>query len=238
MANKKKSKKYKVKVTENGPYLVTGGLSLSEEIIETDEDGISVGWKKGKKFGVKEEYALCRCGHSGNQPYCNRAHAEKNFDGSETASKKGFKEQAEFINGKGVALYDAEALCAVARFCDLGKGAWQLAEDSGDPEDKKLCIKESELCPSGRLVAVDKKTGKVYEPEFDPSIVLIQDPARKVSGPLYLKGGIPVISADGFEYEVRNRQTLCRCGESKNKPFCDGTHISCGFRDDIPENKG
>jgi CDGSH-type Zn-finger protein len=46
-------------------------------------------------------------------------------------------------------------------------------------------------------------------------------------------GGIPTVAADGFEYEVRNRVTLCRCGASKNKPFCDGTHAAINFRDGL-----
>jgi CDGSH-type Zn-finger protein len=48
---------------------------------------------------------------------------------------------------------------------------------------------------------------------------------------LWVRGGIPVISADGFAYEVRNRVTLCRCGASANKPFCDGSHYKISFRD-------
>jgi CDGSH-type Zn-finger protein len=46
-----------------------------------------------------------------------------------------------------------------------------------------------------------------------------------------VKGGVPVESADGTVYEVRNRVTLCRCGKSTNKPFCDGTHIDVNFKD-------
>jgi CDGSH-type Zn-finger protein len=42
---------------------------------------------------------------------------------------------------------------------------------------------------------------------------------------------VPVVAADGSTYEVRNRQTLCRCGESDNKPFCDGSHKQVGFRE-------
>ena len=63
------------------------------------------------------------------------------------------------------------------------------------------------------------------------SIGVTEQPSEKVSGPLWLRGGIPVISADGFAYEVRNRMTLCRCGASANKPFCDGSHFKVGFRD-------
>jgi hypothetical protein len=77
----------------------------------------------------------------------------------------------------------------------------------------------------------DKKSGKALEPEFEPAIVLIEDPAQNCSGPLFVKGGIPIEAADGYQYEVRNRVTLCRCGQSRNKPFCDATHIRVRFKD-------
>jgi len=44
-----------------------------------------------------------------------------------------------------------------------------------------------------------------------------------------VRGGVRVVAADGEDYEVRNRQTLCRCGQSQNKPFCDGSHKEFGF---------
>jgi hypothetical protein len=69
-----------------------------------------------------------------------------------------------------------------------------------------------------------KKTKKTIEPEFEKSIGLIEDPAVGVSGPIWVRGGIPVESADGKTYKVRNRVTLCRCGKSSNKPFCDSSH--------------
>jgi hypothetical protein len=81
-------------------------------------------------------------------------------------------------------------------------------------------------CPSGRLVAWDKQAGQPVEPALSPSIGLVQDPTKGVSGPLWVRGGIAVESADGEVYEARNRQTLCRCGASRNKPFCDGSHIT------------
>jgi CDGSH-type Zn-finger protein len=37
-------------------------------------------------------------------------------------------------------------------------------------------------------------------------------------------------AADGHQYERRNNMTICRCGESKSKPFCDGTHASVNFK--------
>jgi Iron-binding zinc finger CDGSH type len=80
-------------------------------------------------------------------------------------------------------------------------------------------------------VARERGTGQPLEPALPVSIGLIEDPVEGVSGPLWLRGGIPVTSADGFEYEVRQRVTLCRCGASKNKPFCDGSHVGVKFSD-------
>jgi hypothetical protein len=62
-------------------------------------------------------------------------------------------------------------------------------------------------------------------------IGLIEDPEQQCSGPLWMQGGIPIVAADGFEYEVCNRVALDRCGASKNKPFCDGTHAATKSRD-------
>jgi CDGSH-type Zn-finger protein len=50
------------------------------------------------------------------------------------------------------------------------------------------------------------------------------DPFLGVNGPIWVRGEIPIQSADGKIYEVRNRVTLCRCGKSLNKPFCDSSH--------------
>ena len=96
-------------------------------------------------------------------------------------------------------------------------------------ERKNLEIKQACDCPSGRLTACEN--GKDIEPKFEKSIGVIEDPESGVSGPLWIRGGIPVESASGEQYEVRNRVTLCRCGKSKNKPFCNGSHMTSGFKD-------
>ncbi len=72
--------------------------------------------------------------------------------------------------------------------------------------------------------------GEALEVPFEPSVVLIEDPQKDSSGPIWVRGGVTIVSADGFEYEPRNRVTLCRCGQSSNKPFCDGTHAHIGFK--------
>lgn len=120
---------------------------------------------------------------------------------------------------------------AFARFCDPHEQVWNLVQRSDDPRAAKLVEHEVGHCPSGRLVAKLRATGGAIEPRFEPSIGLVQDSAEGVSGPIWVRGGIPVTGADGRAYETRNRVTLCRCGASRNKPFCDGAHASIHFRD-------
>lgn len=225
------NKKYRVKVSKNGPYIVTGGLPLSKQIIKINGNNQSIGWIEGQKYPDQEQYALCRCGHSKNHPYCDGTHTQIKFEGTETASRDSYLEKAEKIEGPELILCDAQDLCAYARFCDVGDRVWNLAIESDDPEKKKLCISEATNCPSGRLVVVDKRTGKEIESKFAPSIGLVEDTAEKTSGPIWIRGSIQVESADGYEYEIRKKQTLCRCGQSNNKPFCNGTHSTCQFSD-------
>ncbi len=122
--------------------------------------------------------------------------------------------------------------CAFARFCHRDAGnVWDLVDRSDDAVYYEEAIKAATDCPAGRLVVEDKQ-GHAIEPDFSPSIEVLQDPERGVSGPLYVKGYVPLQSADGSMYEPRNRITLCRCGLSRNKPFCDATHVSYQYRDD------
>jgi CDGSH-type Zn-finger protein len=222
--NTQKEKKFKIRVNKNGPYFASGGIPLSEQSICVDTDAQCHGWKEGKKYPAQESYALCRCGHSQNKPFCDGTHAKIKFDGTEEATNKPYMEQAAEINGPGLKLTDAEDFCAGARFCHRGGGTWKLTQQSGDAEAKQKAVEEACDCPSGRLVAWDKR-GNAIEPDFEPSIGLIEDTQNRKMGAIWVRGGIPIESAEGKTYEIRNRVTLCRCGKSSNKPFCDGRHL-------------
>ncbi len=212
----------KIKIIKDGPYSVSGNVPLRKESSIANEEGIPEKWEDKGEIKTAESYLLCRCGKSKTKPFCDQNHIEKHFDGREVAKKK-FSESPAVYEGETLKLKDDESLCAVARFCDLGQGAWAATENSADLKSKELAIKEACNCPSGRLVLIDKKTGKVIEPKFAPSISITKD--GELDGPIWVKGGVKIESADGKVYEKRNRVTLCRCGKSSNKPFCDGTHL-------------
>lgn len=227
--------KKKIKILPGGPYEVTPNVPLAQAVIEINGEGTSESWARGKEYPAQQEpYHLCRCGHSKNKPYCDGTHEEIGFVGEEVARRSGYFEHAIRYEGKRVDILDDESLCASMRFCDRGPTAWGAAEQSDIPGNLEIALQECADCASGRLTIVDKD-GTVHEPQLPQEIGLVEDTAAGWRGPLWVKGGIELEAADGETYEVRNRRTLCRCGESKNMPFCDTSHLRCphmrGFDD-------
>ena len=215
--------KFKIKLTKNGPYIVSGGIPLTAQIIVLDADGQCLEWRETKRYPERQTYSLCRCGKSQNLPFCDNTHTQINFDGTEIASRQLYLDQCQKFVGPTLDLTDARALCADAGFCERAGGTWDLISRSDDPQARRIAIEEGCNCPSGRLVIWDK-AGKVIEPALESSIGLTDSPGGWFKGPIWVRGGIPIESADGETYEIRNRVTLCGCGRSSNKPFCDGKH--------------
>jgi CDGSH-type Zn-finger protein len=216
-------KKAKIKVTKDGPYLVAGGIPLLRMIIETDSYGDSCTWREVERYPHRERYTLCRCGKSRNKPYCDGAHTLQRFDGTETASNEPYLENVKEYLGPELKLTDKRELCVGAAFCVREAGIKNLVVYSDRPGFKEIAIEETANCPSGRLVVWDKQ-GNPIEPDYEPSIVITEH-KNGSSGPLWIRGKVEIESADGIIYEKRNRVTLCRCGKSLNKPFCDGSHL-------------
>lgn len=221
----------KITIIADGPYVVEGSVSVTHQHIVTNEQGESLEWREGEKVSAPQTFKLCRCGQSKSKPFCDGSHRAAGFDGTETASREPYAAQAQRIEGPSMVLDDQENLCAFARFCDPHGQVWNLVGKTDNAHARKWVEHEAGHCPGGRLVARDLASGKALEPQFEPSIGLVQDTAKQISGPLWVRGGIPVVGADGINYEIRNRVTLCRCGASSNKPFCDGSHAATGFSD-------
>ena len=78
-------------------------------------------------------------------------------------------------------------------------------------------------CPSGAL-----RTRRIGVPR--PRRQQPLEVRASADGPLLLSGGVRILDADGVVLYEGERAALCRCGQSGNKPFCDGTHKKVGFR--------
>ena len=162
----------KIKVTKNGPYIVSGRIPLTAMKIECDQSGTPGKWSFGKIFNVSENYALCRCGQSNNKPFCDGTHNEVDFDGTETSDNESFERMATVIDSPELKLKDAEMLCASARFCHRGGDIWEVIHRSDDPEDRKSVIANASDCPSGRLVILDKRSPSAAAP-LPPAAVTV-----------------------------------------------------------------
>jgi CDGSH-type Zn-finger protein len=216
----------KIRILTNGPYVVSGHIPLSEKVIVPKGRGYK--WKEGRKLPQAGGYALCRCGKTKKAPFCDGIHTRTGFRGIETAAERPFEYRCDVIEGPDLDILD-DHRCAFARFCHREQGtAWELTRRSGDPVLKAEAIEAARECPAGRLVA-RQKTGETLEPAYEPSIVVIQDPEEGVSGGLWVRGNIPIESADGQIYERRVQVVLCRCGHSRNMPFCDAAHVAVGY---------
>ncbi|HUN64539.1 MAG TPA: CDGSH iron-sulfur domain-containing protein [Bacteroidota bacterium] len=57
----------------------------------------------------------------------------------------------------------------------------------------------------------------------------------KSNGSIKVEGEFRIVDQDGnvFDLAGRTAVSLCRCGQSENKPFCDGRHRTCGFSSEI-----
>jgi CDGSH-type Zn-finger protein len=218
----------RIKVVRGGPYLVEGVVTVFRTRPVIDDNGDRVDWERGEAVDHEETFELCRCGRSTTMPLCDRVGEKEGFDGTETADRgptMGRREQ--WGEGPFVVLTDDVSLCSTAAFCHRGDtDVWELAERAtADPEGRALLTDMVRRCPSGRLVLHRLPDGDADEEALTQEIGVIDN------GPLWVRGGIPVEGADGSPYEVRNRMTLCRCGQSKTKPFCDSSHVKVGFVD-------
>ncbi|MGD2083916.1 MAG: ferritin-like domain-containing protein [Chromatiales bacterium] len=224
---------FRVEIRPDGPYVVYGGLPLMRKEPVTSEMGESLTWRTGTAVAAGESYALCRCGGSASKPFCDGSHSRVGFDGTESASREPLESRQTVLEGVGLRVRHDPSLCAHAGFCfNRATNVRRLLPQATDIQARTQLMAMIERCPSGSLaydVPTDEEepegAHQPVEPDLTPAIAVTPD------GPLWLTGGIPFLRSDGHTEEIRGRVTLCRCGRSANKPYCDGTHLEAGFTD-------
>lgn len=70
----------KIKIEKDGPYHISAGIPLEKELAVPDENNDPLSWKKGEQYETQGGYSLCRCGKSGNKPFCDGSHINIGFD--------------------------------------------------------------------------------------------------------------------------------------------------------------
>jgi len=203
-----------IELTPNGPYIIKNLSKLTNS--------------NNEKFEEKQMQALCRCGTSKNKPFCDGSHVAMKF--SDKKDRTETYETLEF-EGKEITVVDNIGICSHAGACVKGAPktffSWEGEKRISNPdkEDKDTIINTIRKCPSGSLAY--KLDGKLHDEYFsEPEIFIGKD------GPLNVRGGIELKNRSNSELISKDHYALCRCGSSKNKPFCDGTHKKVGFKDE------
>ncbi len=219
------SASFRITVRPDGPYVVEGGVPLTRKSIVYSELHEPLTWRKDETLPEDDSYRLCRCGQSSRKPYCDGTHERIAFDGREHAPIRPSAGRQMRTEGAHITLTDDPRLCTHAGFCgNKVERVWDMMPRTADTRVRFSVINMVEKCPSGRL-GFEVDGGGPIEPDLPPAIAVTKD------GPLWVTGNIPVTLSDGRTLEVRNRVTLCRCGQSSRKPLCDGTHTVIKFRE-------
>ena len=207
------SQKPTVECKPDGPYLVRGLEDLKNS--------------RGESIPAKPVTALCRCGGSANKPYCDGTHQKIGFSGARLADASSARR--DDYAGRKITIHDNRALCAHAGHCtDRLAAVFKYgAEPWIDPDGAaaQSVIETIRSCPSGALsYSVDGVEHR--DQSRAPAVVVTKD------GPYAVTGGVKLINEALGDGASTEHYTLCRCGGSKNKPFCDGTHWHKKFTDD------
>ncbi|MEY9888225.1 CDGSH-type Zn-finger protein/truncated hemoglobin YjbI/ferredoxin [Catenulispora sp. MAP5-51] len=216
-----------IQAAPDGPYLVTNAPELTTWL--------------GEPIPVRPQMALCRCGDSATKPFCDGAHAKNGFTGAKSPER--VADQQDSYPGQQITVLDNRGICAHSGLCTdrlptvFRQGREPFVAPSGGRMDE--IVRAVRDCPSGALsVAIDGREARDQVDQVDQES---RPPAIEVSkdGPYRVTGSIPLTGPDG-EPEPRaagastEHYSLCRCGQSQNKPFCSGMHWYTDFRDPPP----
>jgi CDGSH-type Zn-finger protein len=202
----------RIEVTANGPYRVDALAQLVNS--------------KGEAIATGETVWLCRCGGSRNKPFCDGTHNRNGFTGERETD--GARDRRISYRGAAITVHDNRGLCAHVGECTDGLRAVfdSKRERWIDPDAAEATAIADVVrrCPSAAL-AYSLGDAEWRDPDAEPTVVVSEN------GPYYVSGAVDVVGAQFGDGAARRRFALCRCGGSKNKPFCDGTHWANGFLD-------
>lgn len=200
-----------IKPAADGPYIVKNLKNFANQ--------------RGS-IKTEETIALCRCGQSANKPYCDGTHTKIGFT---SANQEQYLENKEdHYIGKKITIHDNRSICAHAGYCtDNLSSVFRMKQEpwiAPDAASNEEIIAAVQKCPSGALsYSIDNVENQHQVNE--PGIFIAPN------GP-YVVSGCPDLEDTTWAEGARKQQyTLCRCGASNNKPFCDGSHWSIEFKD-------
>ena len=226
----KSREKPKILVLPNGPYYLIN--DIEPKVVD------NLWNSRGESLSTTLGVALCRCGASKNKPFCDGTHGTIQFSSENKVlvdddSDHVIKDLRKSYMGNQITINDNRRICSHAAECVKNLSSvfrfnarpW-ISPNAADSEEIISAIKK---CPSGALsYSID---GTEYQDQDNrkPQVTVSKD------GPYNITGGIELIGVNNVQWadgSSKEHYTLCRCGASNNKPFCDGKHKEINFKDD------
>ena len=202
-----------IELQPDGPITVTGLTRFTNS--------------RGEPIATSGRVALCRCGASKNKPFCDGRHVAAGFRDAKADGRE--PDALDEYVGRDVTVFDNRGVCSHAGFCTANlPTVWDGAREpwvdpNGASVDEIVTVVRS--CPSGALsyrLGAERETAYWTASEIQVSR----------DGPYLVRGGADLRGAELGVGASREHFALCRCGASRNKPFCDGSHWYTGFADD------
>ncbi len=182
---------------------------------------------RGEPIKTRPTLRLCRCGNSKNKPLCDGTHARVGWTDEKAGDR--VEDRVDVYPGDGLAIHDNRGTCSHAGFCTSGLPAvWRSGTEpwiDASGAAPEAIVETIRMCPSG---ALSYEQGGRLETEFSAGTGI----RITRNGPYRVSGGIELEGVEFGAGASRDHFTLCRCGHSRNKPFCDGSHWYAGFKDD------
>jgi CDGSH-type Zn-finger protein len=199
----------------DGPYIVRNLRKLTNS--------------KGESLNVRPILALCRCGGSHIKPYCDGTHARINFCSIKQPGRT--PDRLDTYETKEITVLDNRGTCSHFGNCTDHlpqvfhvKGEPFVTPEGAPADQIETTVRQ---CPSGALGFI--KDGVRYEGEQREAEIVVSH-----NQSYWIRGGIELEGEPRNQSASLEHYALCRCGHSKNKPFCDGSHYDAKFND--PDN--
>jgi len=214
----------KIKAVKNGPYIVTGVKKLISQA--------------GKDIETFDEYKLCKCGESLDKPFCDGMHDFFEFNDDKDPYR--ISDAVDVYEGELITIYENRGVCSHRGFCydDLPE-VWKMTKevriDLSVVKTQEMVEKVIDICrrcPSGALSFSLPNKERDLHGYDDQGTISIAPRRYGYDGPFEVTGSILFEDEDGNKPESKDHYTLCRCGKSKNMPFCSGEHWSAKFIDE------
>ena len=206
-------KKLAIEPIKNGPFKL---INLTKKSLK------NILFYENISYDLEKNSFLCRCGRSSNQPFCDGAHVKHGFNSQNNLEE----EIIQVYDSKSVTVTFNRSICAGSSNCVKEFPTIYTSEskdwihpDKGNLQEIEDSIKQ---CPSGALSYKLKQTNSKEECHLENCKEEQLDIVKTDS--VIAKRPIDIKIEGWSSFANKTKFSLCRCGASKNKPFCDYSH--------------